>query len=257
MNAHDDLNADAAPGWTVTYADLMSLLLTFFILLASMSEIRENDRFQGMADSLHEQFGRTSSSEAIQPGDAKPRNALFASLALAGRAKRKSLLQNPFATAKKDLEASPRVRVVQSGSRTTVGTVVYFAEPSAELTEAAREDLVETAELLRGKPQKIEIRGHTSPRSVDEDPANAWTLAFQRAEATMNFLVEQLQIEPKRIRLSVAGANEPASVTADPDAQQANTRVEVFLLDEVVDIQNAGEAVALPRTALTNPPRRF
>ena len=255
MNTEEELNA--APGWTVTYADLMSLLLTFFILLASMSEIRENDKYQGMADSLQEQFGRASAAEAIRPGEAKPRNALFASLALAGRAKRKSLLQNPFAEVKQDRDASPRVRVVRSGSRTTVGTVVFFEEPSSELNAAAREDLVETAELLRGKPQKIEIRGHTSQQLADTGRGDAWSLAFQRAEATMDFLVDQLQIEPKRIRLSVAGTHEPASASGDPVAQKANTRVEVFLLDEIVDAPATGDTTPPPRTALTNPPRRF
>ena len=256
MNQFEDDSA-AAPGWTVTYADLMSLLLTFFILLASMSEIRENDKYQGMADSLHEQFGRASSSDALRPGEAKPRNALFASLALGGREKRQSLLRDQNENAKSQAEASPRVRVVKAGSRTTVGTVVYFNEPSAELTDEAREDLVETAELLRGKPQKIEIRGHTSQRSADSSGGDAWSLAYHRAESTMDFLVEQLKIEPKRIRLSVAGTHEPASTSADPDAQAANTRVEVFLLDEVVDAPVAGESAPVPRTALTNPPRRF
>jgi chemotaxis protein MotB len=253
----EELNADAAPGWTVTYADLMSLLLTFFILLAAMSEIRENDKYQGVADSLHEQFGRASTTEGAKAGEFKPRNALFASLALAGRAKRKSLLQNPAMEAKNEAEVSPRVRVVRSGERTTVGTVVYFDQSSTELTAEACEDLVETAELLRGKPQKIEIRGHTAPSAASEIGGNAWTLAFERATATMNFLVEQLQIEPKRIRLSVAGAYEPASVSADPEAQQANTRVEVFLLDEVVDLQSPETTAGLPSIDVTNSPRRF
>lgn len=254
MNADEELTA--APGWTVTYADLMSLLLTFFILLASMSEIRENDKYQGMADSLHEHFGQASHTDALKPGEAKPRNALFASLALAGREKRRSLLENRSPSDEEAVEASPRVRVVRPGSRTAVGTVVYFDEPSAELSAAAREDLVETAELLRGKPQKIEIRGHTSQRFAEESGGDPWTLAFRRAEATMNFLVDQLQIEPQRIRLSVAGAHEPANASADPNAQAANTRVEVFLLDEMTEASVGGDAPG-PRTALTNPPRRF
>jgi chemotaxis protein MotB len=251
MNLEEETPA-GAPEWTVTYADLMSLLLTFFILLASMSEIRENDKYQGMADSLHEHFGQSLPADAIMPGETKPRSALFASLTLAGRAKRKSLLENLFDPAKDNAQALPRVRIVRPGSRTTVGTVVYFADHSTQLDAAAREDLIETAELLRGKPQKIEVRGHTSQQAVQQDSADAWRLAFDRAENTMDFLVNQLRIEPKRIRLSVAGAHEPASTSADPAEQQANTRVEVFLLDEV-----APESLPGSRTASSNSPQRF
>jgi chemotaxis protein MotB len=250
MNIDEEISA--APGWTVTYADLMSLLLTFFILIASMSEVRENDKYQGVADSMHEHFGHVS-LDSLKPGESKPRNPLFAALTLAGRSKRTKLLENGSKQIASDAtEITPRVRVVRLGSRTTVGTVVYFDQPSAELDAEAREDLVETAELLRGKPQKIEIRGHSAQQAVGGDSSEAWKLAFERTENTMNFLVEQLRIEPERIRLSIAGTNEPASRSDDTAEQLANTRVEVFLLDEV-----AGEPIAGSQSAALNLPRRF
>lgn len=251
MNLEEEAPA-GAPEWVVTYADLMSLLLTFFILLASMSEIRENDKYQGMAESLHEHFGQSLPADAIMPGETKPRSALFASLTLAGRARRKSLLENLFDPTKDKQQAQPRIQVVRPGSRTAVGTVIYFEGGTTELDATAREDLLQTVDLLRGKPQKIEVRGHTSPQAVEEDSANAWRLAFERAENTMDFLVNQLQIEPKRIRLSVAGAHEPASTAVDRDQQQANSRVEVFLLDEI-----APEPLPGTRTAEAHSPQRF
>ena len=58
--------------WAIPYADLMTLLLVFFVLLFSISEFRQTERFQGVAKSLHTKFGakpgleeRTAAAEAL------------------------------------------------------------------------------------------------------------------------------------------------------------------------------------------------
>ena len=45
------------PEWVVTFGDMMSLLLTFFIMLASLSEIKAEQRYQAMAESIRRRFG--------------------------------------------------------------------------------------------------------------------------------------------------------------------------------------------------------
>ena len=77
------------PEWVVTFGDMMSLLLTFFIMLISMSEIKEDEKFQGVADSLHQQFGYDKATLSLVPGWARPRNTENKPLTSAGRAKRK------------------------------------------------------------------------------------------------------------------------------------------------------------------------
>ena len=83
---------DQAPGWMVSYGDMMSLLLTLFVMLVSMSEIKQNDRFQGVADSLHEQFS-LNLPDADQDGEGiQARNAALAVLAVAGRHTRENVM---------------------------------------------------------------------------------------------------------------------------------------------------------------------
>src|SRR5262245_19906846 len=52
-----DEPAERAPVWLITYSDLMTLLLVFFVLLFSISEFRQTERFQGVANSLQAKFG--------------------------------------------------------------------------------------------------------------------------------------------------------------------------------------------------------
>ena len=46
-----------APRWVVTYGDMMSLLLCFFVMLVAMSEIKEEDKFKDVVQSMQEAFG--------------------------------------------------------------------------------------------------------------------------------------------------------------------------------------------------------
>ncbi|ADB18998.1 OmpA/MotB domain protein [Pirellula staleyi DSM 6068] len=223
------------PEWVVTFGDMMSLLLTFFILLASMSEIKQNDKFQGVADSMHEQFGYDSSMSHV-PGEMSPRNSSMAAMALTGRAKRAKVVQGGVKS-KGTTGENQHVRIVRPGDRTTIGTVVYFSEDSATLSEDAEVDLLGAAETFAGKPQKIELRGHTSRGTPAADSVfkDNWELAYKRSLAVMHVLVDRMKIDPKRIRISVAGPFEPVHTGIDPEKLKQNPRVEVFLLEELAD----------------------
>ena len=63
------------PEWVVTFGDMMSLLLTFFIMLVSMSEMKQDEKFQAVAESFRRQFGHDLSAASLVPGDFRPRNS--------------------------------------------------------------------------------------------------------------------------------------------------------------------------------------
>lgn len=224
------------PEWVVTFGDMMSLLLTFFIMLVSLSEVKEQEKYQAMVESIRRQFGYDSSSLSLAPGNGRPRNSSMSKLASLGRAQRLNTA-NGGDKVQAPTGDYPRVRIIRPGSTTTVGTVVFFDEHSAELSEAARLDLQAEAAVLEGKPQKIEVRGHTSLRPVDSQPQHEdnFELAYRRCRNTMQYLVNDLGFDPKRIRMSVAGPNEPVYLGTDANLLKQNPRVEVFILDEVVD----------------------
>ncbi len=126
-------------------------------------------------------------------------------------------------------------RAPRPGSHTDIGTVVSFVEQSSELTADAQYRLLTQIDGLAGLSHKIEIRGHTSRRPVVGDPIlrDNWDLAFARCRKVMEF-VETHGIDTRRIRMSVAGANEPLHTDADLFKLQKNPRVEIFVLGETV-----------------------
>lgn len=223
------------PEWVVTFGDMMSLLLTFFIMLVSMSELKEEEKFQAMLESMRRQFGNESSIEAMIPGENTPANSSMAFIAPSqSRSIRKSLMDGG-----NDQQAvsgeHTRVQTVRQGRNSTTGGVIYFDELSAELTDESRAALLTIAKSVAGKPQKIEVRGHTSRMPVDPHSgvSDHWDLAFDRCRNTMEFLVQH-GIDPERIRLGSAGAFEPVDTGLSAEKRKRNARVEILMWDERV-----------------------
>lgn len=231
----EDEEDQGIPGWIVTYGDMMSLLLTFFIMIVAMSEIRQERRFQAMIESLRRRFGHDTSMATPMPGPERPMNSPLAKLASLGRSRRADTMEGGDRV-QAPLGENPRVQTIRPADDQTVGGVVYFPGHGAELTDEHQAVLRAAAERLRGKPQKIEIRGHTSSRPLTADSPfqSHWDLAYARCLQVMEALVE-MGIERRRFRLAVAAQNEPVHLGSDPIRERENSRVDVSMLNELTD----------------------
>lgn len=240
------------PEWVVTFGDMMSLLLTFFIMLVSMSEIKKDEQFQAMVESMRRQFGPAKSISSTTPGDAQPRKSSFKILATEGRAKRKDTASGGVPDPAPQGEEN-RVRIIRQGKQTSVGSVIFFDTFSDELTPQAKRDLDNLVKQLQGKPQKIEVRGHSAPEVAARatDHGDSMDLGYARCRAVMDYLVKVAKLEPNRFRLASAGDFEPMFTSGNADKMRMNPRVEVFLLDENSrDLENTGDAAANSNTSI-------
>ena len=75
-----DSGSGGAPDWMVTYGDIMTLLLCFFVILVSMSEIKQDQKFQQVMESLRRAFGGYDGSVGAVPVENVSTNALIARL---------------------------------------------------------------------------------------------------------------------------------------------------------------------------------
>src|SRR5690242_5989019 len=139
MAIEDDIPAVGAPEWFISFGDMMSLLLTVFVLLVSMSELRKDDKFHAIADSLREQFGNPLARVMTQSGELRPTNGSVLQMANAARGQREHLLRSSKASS----DRGDAGLVVDSGvrKRSAIEVVVYFDELNTELSEAATEQL--------------------------------------------------------------------------------------------------------------------
>lgn len=126
--------------------------------------------------------------------------------------------------------------VLHDGDRRILGTVIVFAESSADLTAEAKKQIERLTPLVRGKRNKLEVRGHATRRPLPPNSTyrDAWQLCYGRCLAVMKCLDDE-GVEPERLRLSQAGPYEPQTIEEDVAKQAQNSRVEVYVLGEFVD----------------------
>lgn len=225
-HADEEPAREGAPEWMVSYADMITIMMAFFVVMFAMSSLKDDDREEAVFNALQTQFGRYPLSAALTPprAVAKARGGVAAD----GRFEQ-STSQGPSPS-----RPSMRVTRIRPGEDVVLGANLSFRDADAELTEADRRKLAALVDEIGGKSQRIEIRGHTSGRPLPADAPyrDQWDLAYARARRVMEQLVA-LGVSPRRLRLSVAAANEPIA-GADPSRAQENSRVQVSVLDETV-----------------------
>ncbi len=248
------------PEWVVTFGDMMSLLLTFFIMLFSMSKLKEEE-FSVVVEALHRQFGSTASIASVVPGKAMPLNSAVNKLAILGRARRQDTMRGGDKV-RAPVGDNPQVQSIRKAPDPTTGGNVFFKEGLSELDADGRQALEVTADEIRGKPQKIEVAGHTTSRPLEPNSPyrNHHDLAYDRCVKVREFLINS-GIDPYRISMVVAGDSDPAYTGDDPVlAATRNARVEVKMYSQLVHREqkrsggNAETTPDMPQVDIFTPP---
>ena len=224
--------SEGAPEWMVSYADMITILMSFFAVMFSMAGSKEAKRDVPIMKSLQRQFGKFVGLPST--------NGIPAGSSLTVKTAAKSTPQKELRSRVLVGELG-HISTIQSSDQATIGGVIYFDSGTSGLNEEQRQQLQTLAEDLGRKPQKIEIRGHTLGRTRDVDGklSDDWDLAYARCNNTMHYLVS-LGIDPRRIRIGVAAQFEPIYAGRDPLLLEKTSRVEVFMLNEFPEDGGAG-----------------
>jgi len=224
---------EGIPEWVVTFGDMMSLLLTFFILLVTFMEMRKPAEFQDMLKAIKIAFGVTPGGGSAPVDDPAFQSVIrqLEDLEL-NKAKQVAETQTPGPPGPKTT-----VTKLQEGLRFAIGTPVIFPHGSAVLEADQKKRLDQLArEHLRGLNTKIELRGHADP---SEQPSGGgadalWQLSYRRALAVMQYLTTEQKIDPRRLRVVALAATEPVDRRATTEAAPVNRRVEIILTESLM-----------------------
>ena len=227
---------EGVPEWIVTYGDMMSLLLCFFILLAAFSELKDQDEYTETVRAIQEAFGYIEGG-GVAPTQDVPMQSIIEKIeeiALYREKVRKlSQADDPGVTGRE-----LTVKRIREGLQFTVGGLLTFEPGSSELKPQAREELRRVANMVRGQNNKIEIRGHAAGADLpDGSPYRTmWDLSYARARSVMEFLTEPEQgIDARRIRITGCGDKEPLTARVYEESMLAvNRRVEVIVTEALM-----------------------
>ncbi len=232
--------------WVVTYGDMMSLLLTFFIILVSMSEIKRDDKFKRVMESLRVAFGYQGGVGRV-PTERVPELSLI-----------KKLLEIQIPDQVEHIGSSPdqgvegrRPRVEMVRKHVDVlGGQLQFERFSDKLLPNKEELLVKFADIVRGRTNLIEIVGHTTREALPVESGFASTdaLAFARARRVRDILVQH-GLEPGQLRVISAADHEPlVSQVYTEDRRARNRRVEMMVTEALIE-EYEGQEMSLEEKA--------
>lgn len=209
--------------WKVAYADFVTAMMAFFMVMWLISQ---NEKVKhAVASHFRNPYGQFARGETLLP----PQHPQY----FRDRPHSVQGEDGPSSKTEGPKTRKPFTLTLHRGDRTIVGTVITFGESEVDLDEEARAQLKGLVPRIEGKPQKIEVRGHAMRQPPREGQEHVpWQMSYTRCLNTMQFLIDQ-GISPERIRLSQAGAFEPYTLADDPAKAANNSRVEVYLLNEV------------------------
>ena len=220
--ADKDDGPPPTPDWIVTFTDLMSLLLTFFILLLTFSTPRVEKLFE-LRGSLRGSFGVFGPERDDRDTDVWSRPMLL------GRE-----MKNPFAPAMpprhlEPAEREPNVEIlvrkdalngdpkiewdkISGGFRLRLGQALRFAAGSVDLTSTSFARLDRIVEELKDHPYQIIVEAGVGSRDAVTTQSHSM-LAERRAIAIAERLQSSMGINPQRIAVAVRGAVEDGAGT--------------------------------------------
>lgn len=228
----DDDAPPSVPEWVVTYGDMMSLLLTFFIMLVSLSEVVADQKYRAILQAL-QNYGAYSSGAAAPPGKNFPANSLIEKLETLGSFTNEE--DGRGGVKRPGVEGdSLRVKRMREGAPQLVGEPILFEAGEARIRPSQENNLLLIVAELAGKPNKISLRGHVgSPPGGEADTVEEFRrkmiLSYERGRAVWSFLLRE-GIAEDRMRITAVGDAEPGEPSADQTALHPD-RVEVIILD--------------------------
>ena len=216
-------------GWVATFGDLISLMLTFFVLIVSMSTLDDltlkdvSSSFSTGAISL---FDNASNTDIDLLSEQEQPELTLRELLLAARQKSNRVLQNS------EWKHKVKALVVDNTFILRMPDSVLFEPGLARIKPQDIEILKRLARLLAATPGHVRIEGHTSTEKTPVNSAfpDAWNLSLGRAASVLHVL-ETEGISRSRLSLVGYGPSRLISTNATPYGRSKNQRVDIVLYE--------------------------
>lgn len=226
-------------GWMFTFSDLVTLLLTFFVMLLSMKQ-PEVLKFQA-AFGVFSGGGSTGVMTLTdQPGVQAHRRIMeqleTAAPADLDQARQELAEMMELPSGQIDLAGSlqqgVQVRQEPRGTVVTLANDLLFAPGKAELSPQAVESIKKIASVLSHGSANISVEGHTdaSAPGAGSGFGDNWSLSLARAHAVLLKLIDPGGLKPDRLRLAALGDSRPLVPNDTPQRRAMNRRTEIVVL---------------------------
>lgn len=231
--------------WTVSYLDMVTVLMVTFIILFAMSSIN-SAKFEQLKNSLQTGFGvvktqkvDTAKGVVVPPKDVGKKAKKLAPIALA-----KISLKNLEALkaaidarlSAKNLEKDVSFHIDQRGLTVgLIGSETFFRTNQAALTPTSQEIITTMAPVLQSIPNQVSLQGYADPRPPLPPYSTNWDLASARALSVLKEMNGPGRISGKRLDAVSYGDTRTATGQSLADERRVDI---VVLSDQPADVRD-------------------
>ncbi|MBK6743231.1 MAG: flagellar motor protein MotD [Hydrogenophilales bacterium] len=240
--------------WLVSYADFITLLFAFFVVMYALSSVNEG-KYRVLSDSLIQAFQEKPTSDKlinmgqknaeILTGTGKPigksvpqRSAEDANPAVQKETEDMKRIARNVQTAMAPMVEQGQVRVTRSprGIMVEINASTLFPSGDATLQPTSAQAMAAVAKVLSQVDNPIQVEGHTDniPIRSPAYPSN-WELSSARAGSVVRLLTEA-GVPPGRMVAIGYADNKPVDANTTPEGRSRNRRVNVLILNSENDI---------------------
>jgi chemotaxis protein MotB len=230
----NDESRSIAP-WIITFADMVTLLMVFFILLFAIGTI-EQAKWRQIKESLREALGADAIEElGTRQGldviktqvDEQTVHAVDEVGAMVNREMEDIITEVEEFVFKNKLAGEVRVSSDERGAVITISDVVLFPPGSAEMTPKGRATLRQVFDVLKQFNYNVKVEGHTdnTPIRTLRYPSN-WELSAFRAAEVAHMLIDD-GFPPERLSLEGFAEFRPKVPNTSLENRAINRRIEV------------------------------
>ena len=234
----DQRQSDNHERWLVSYADFITLLFAFFVVMYAMSSLNDG-KYRVLGNALGHAFGNIAAIPELPPIDAQPpvqlKSQQITARKNASQRRRQEKMRDMAGNILKvlaPLVKDGRVRVTQSSRGITVeiNASVLFAPGQATLAEDSTHTLRAIAQVVKDHEHEIQVEGHTDhvPIRTVNFPSN-WELSTARASSVVRLFIDS-GVDAHRLTALGYGENRPVESNGTSEGRARNRRVTVTVL---------------------------
>ncbi|APC39499.1 OmpA/MotB family protein [Clostridium estertheticum] len=232
-----------AERWMLTYLDLITLLMIFFVVLYASSNA-DTTKYKQLAKSLNVAISGGGASIIGSDTATSVTNSTVTVVdppeTTTNAANSKTAEENNMESIKKNVDtylkqnglaSSVSTKIDERGLEVSLKTSLLFDVGTAGVKEDSAKKLISIGKILNHVNNYVRIEGHTdsTPMSNNEFKSN-WQLSAIRATNVTELLISKAGISPKKISAVAYGENRPVATNTTEIGKAKNRTVDIIIL---------------------------
>lgn len=221
--------------WLVSYADFITLLFAFFVVMYSVSSVNEG-KFKVLSESLVSSFNhkKTVGELSIVSLPINNNTPLQVKEPSSPRDNARVFLKVANAITAANVPQGVEITTTERGLNIRIKDDALFQSGSARLNPQIEEFIDLIASLVKELPNLIAVEGHTDNQPIRSSlyPSN-WDLSTARANVLVRYLIDHHHLADYRLSSTGYAGSRPVELNDTPEGQASNRRVELIVLKDI------------------------